>query len=145
MYTICTSSQSSPCALHNGRLHISIAYFRGVRHGAPRRTRFRNPLDFTWISDFRMDFWISKWISGFQSGFLDFKVDFWISKWISGFQADFWISNRISGFHLNRYYSEDTAKIYSNDHEPHSSQPICKQNTMSQALHRYIAHRQRVR
>ena len=49
---------------------------RGVRHGAPRHTRFRNPLDFTWISDFRMDFWISKWISGF----LDFKVDFWISN-----------------------------------------------------------------
>ena len=91
---------------------------RGVRHGAPRRTRFRNPLDFTWISDFRMDFWISKWISGFQvdfwiskwisgfrSGFLDFKVDFWISKWISGFQSgfldfkvDFWISKWISGF-----------------------------------------------
>ena len=26
-----------------------------------------------------MDFWISKWISGFQLGFLDF----WISVWIS--------------------------------------------------------------
>ena len=72
---------------------------RGVRHGVPRSTRFRNPLDFTRISDFRMDFWISKWISGFQSGFLDFKVDFRISKWISGFpsgfldfQVDFWIS-----------------------------------------------------
>ena len=72
--------------------------FRGVRHGASRRTRFRNPLDFKWISDFRMDF-------GFQNGFLDFKVDFWISKWISGFQSgfldfkvDFWISKRISGF-----------------------------------------------
>ena len=94
---------------------VSNGVNRGVRHGAPRRTRFRNPLDFTWISDFRMDFWISKWISGFQvdfwiskwisgfqSGFLDFKVDFWISKWISGFQSgfldfkvDFWIS---SGF-----------------------------------------------
>ena len=73
-----------------------------------------------WISgflDFKVDFWISKWISGFQSGFLDFKVDFsrdlwissefldfkadfWISKWISreisGFQADFWISKWIS-------------------------------------------------
>ena len=36
-----------------------------------------------------MDFWISKWISGFQSGFLDFKVDFWISDWISGFQSGF--------------------------------------------------------
>ena len=53
---------------------------RGVRHGAPRHTRFRNPLDFMWISDFRTDFWISKWISGFQSGFLDLKVDFWISS-----------------------------------------------------------------
>ena len=100
---------------------------RGVRHGAPRRTRFRNPLDFTWISDFRMDFWISKWISGFQvdfwiskwisgfqSGFLDFKVDFWISKWISGFQSGFLDFKRISGFHLNRYYSERTAK-YTHD------------------------------
>ena len=53
-----------------------------------------------------MDSWISKWISGFQSGFLDFKVD-WTSKWISGFQADFWISKRISGFHLNQCYSEE--------------------------------------
>ena len=81
-----------------------------------------------------MDFRISKWISGFQSGFLDFKVDFWISKWISGFQSgfldfkvDFWISSGFQDFkvdfwiHFNRYYSEDTA------------------------LHRYIAHRQRVR
>ena len=71
-----------------------------------------------------MDLWISKWISRFQSGFVDFKVDFWISKrisgfqsefldfkQISGFQADFWISKRISEFHLNHYYSEDTAKI----------------------------------
>ena len=50
--------------------------------------------------DFKVDFWISKWISGFQSGFLDFKADFWISKWISrgisGFQANFWISKWIS-------------------------------------------------
>ena len=82
---------------------------RGVRHGASRRTRFRNPLDFKWISDFRMDFgfqngfldfkvdfWISKWISGFQSGFLDFKVDFsrdfWVSSEFLDFKADFWIS-----------------------------------------------------
>ena len=53
-------------------------------------------LDFTWISDIRMDFWISKWISkwisGFQSGFLDFKVDFWISSGFLDFKADFWIS-----------------------------------------------------
>ena len=65
-----------------------------------------------------MDFWISKWISGFQSGFLDFKADFWISKWISrgisGFQANFWISKRISGFHLNRYYSKIQLK-YTHD------------------------------
>ena len=49
-----------------------------------------------------MDFWISKWISGFQSGFLGFKVNFWISKWISGFQSGFldfkWISWFQSGF-----------------------------------------------
>ena len=48
-----------------------------------------------------MDFWISEWISGFQSGFLDFRVDFWISDWISGFHSgflDFWISQWISGF-----------------------------------------------
>ena len=103
------------------------SYMRGVRHGASRRTRFRNPLDFKWISDFRMDFWNS----GFQSGFLDFKVDFCISKWISrgisgfqanfwiskrisGFQANFWISKRISGFHLNRYYSKIQLK-YTHD------------------------------
>ena len=36
-----------------------------------------------------MDFWISDWISGFHSGFLDFTVDFWISAWISGFQFGF--------------------------------------------------------
>ena len=42
---------------------------RGVRHGASRRTRFRNPLDFTWISDFRLYFCISHGV-----------LDFWISK-----------------------------------------------------------------
>ena len=72
-----------------------------------------------WISgflDFKVDFWISKWISGFQSGFLDFKVDFWISKWISGFQSGFLDFKRISGFQsgfLDFAISEDTAKIYS--------------------------------
>ena len=30
-----------------------------------------------------MNFWISKWISGFQIRFLVFTVDFWISVWIS--------------------------------------------------------------
>ena len=89
---------------------------RGVRHGAVRRTRFRNPVDFRWISgfqfgflDFKVDFWISKWISGFQSGFLDFK-------WISGFQSGFLDFKRISGFQsgfLDFAISEDTAKIYS--------------------------------
>ena len=48
-----------------------------------------------------MDFWISDWISGFQSGFLDFvgfldfRLDFWISEWISGFR---WISGFQIGF-----------------------------------------------
>ena len=42
-----------------------------------------------------MDFRISKWISGFQSGFLDFRLDFWISEWISGFR---WISGFQIGF-----------------------------------------------
>ena len=32
------------------------------------------------ISGFRQDFRISRWISGFQVGFLDFKLDFWISR-----------------------------------------------------------------
>ena len=91
--------------------------------------RFRNPLDFKWISDFRMDFWISewmdfkvdfwisKWISGFQSGFLDFKVDFWISKRISGFQSgfldfkvdfsrDFWISSEFLDFKADFWISK---------------------------------------
>ena len=36
-----------------------------------------------------MDLWISQWISGFHSRFLDFIVDFWISQWISGFQFGF--------------------------------------------------------
>ena len=76
-----------------------------------------------------MDFWISKWISGFQSGFLDFKADFWILKWISreisgfqsgfldfqsGFLEGFLDFKRISGFHLNRYYSKIELK-YTHD------------------------------
>ena len=78
---------------------------RGVRHGASRRTRFRNPLDFKWISDFRMDFWIS----GFQSGFLDFRLDFWISQWISGFHSgflDFWISVWISADGVRDFFRD---------------------------------------
>ena len=70
---------------------------QGVRHGASQRTRFRNPLDFMWILDFRLDF---TWISGFldlKVDFLDFKVDFRISKWISGFQSGF-LDNFQSGF-----------------------------------------------
>ena len=61
-------------------------------------------VDFGFQNGF-LDFWISKWISGFQSGFLDFRMDFWISDWISGFHSgfldftvDFWISAWISGF-----------------------------------------------
>ena len=124
------------CAFNNELIYTSVLDYlvchRGVRHGASRRTRFRNPLDFKWISDFRMDFWISgfqsgfldfkvdfwisKWISGFQSGFLDFKADFWISKWISreisGFQANFWISKRISG--LSKWISRGISGFQAN-------------------------------
>ena len=94
-----------------------------VRHGASRRTRFRNPLDFTWIS---RGFRISDWISGFH-------VDFWISKWISGFHVDFRISKWISTFWI--LFEEllfDILKILLIN-KP--SQPGCTQNTMSQALH----------
>ena len=62
---------------------------RGVRHSASRSTRFRNPLDFTWILENQIGFVDFTWISGFQSGFLDFTVDFRISKRISGFQSGF--------------------------------------------------------
>ena len=55
---------------------------RGVRHGASRCTRFRNPLDFTRISDWTSVFHVYFWISGFQSGFLDFKVDSGCGFWI---------------------------------------------------------------
>ena len=138
---------------------------RGVRHGASRRTRFRNPLDFTWISDFRLDFcishgfldfkvdfWISKWISGFQSGFLDFKVDFRISKWISGFQSgisgfqsrfldfkvDFYISKWIlHGFCLKNYcYSEDTAHEQWRLLSPDAHRIQCHRHFI---VHRYAA------
>ena len=54
----------------------------------------------SWESLISVHMWNFTWI-------LDFRMDFWISNWISGFQK------RISGFHLNHYYSEHTAKIYS--------------------------------
>ena len=44
-----------------------------------------------------MDVWISKWISGFQIGFLDFRVDFWIS-------LDFWISDWISADSVRDFF-----------------------------------------
>ena len=88
---------------------LAVCLGRGVRHGAVRRTRFRNPVDLggflDFSLDFKVDFWISKWISGFQSGFLDFK-------WISGFQSGFLDFKRISGFQsgfLDFAISEDTA------------------------------------
>ena len=40
------------------------------------------------------------WISGFQSRFLDFRLDFWISEWLSGFR---WISGFQMGFLLTVY------------------------------------------
>ena len=90
---------------------------------------------FRWISGFQfgfLDFSLDFWISGFQSGFLDFKVDFWISKWISGFQSGFldfkWISGFQSGFldFKADFWISLFLKIQlMNNHEPHSSQPIC--------------------
>ena len=71
-------------ALVTGR-HITRNRNRGVRHGSLKRTRFRNPPDFKWISGFHLDF---IWISGFH-------VDFWIS---SGFQVYFWISRGFLDF-----------------------------------------------
>ena len=72
--------------------------------------RFRNPQ--SGFLDFRLDFWISDWISGFQLDFWisewisDFRVDFWISDWISGFQLDFWISEWISDFRVDFWISD---------------------------------------
>ena len=56
-----------------------------------------------------MDFWISDWISGFHSGFLDFTVNFWILQWISGFQLgflDFWISVWISADGVRDFFRD---------------------------------------
>ena len=78
---------------------MTLTWLRGVRHSASRRTRFRNPLDFTWISDFRLDFWISR-------GFLDFKVDFWISRGFPDFKVDFYILDFVGRASI--CYSEDT-------------------------------------
>ena len=74
------------------------------------------PVDFGFL-----DFWISKWISGFQSGFLDIKVDFYISKWILGFVWKIIIC-----------YPEDTA------HE--QWRLLSLRCTMSQALHSLPLH-----
>ena len=69
-----------------------------------------------------MDFWISKWISGFQSGFLDFKVDFWISKWISGFQSGFLHFKVDSGFCLKNYCYSEVLKILRMNNDVFSAQ-----------------------
>ena len=76
-----------------------------------------------------------------DSGFLDFKVDFRISKWISGFRVDFQIS--ILDFKVDFYifwilFEEllfVILKILLINNEPNSSQPGCTPDTMSQALH----------
>ena len=91
-----------------------FAKIRGVHHGASWCMRFRNPLNFTWISDFRLDFciscgfldfWISKWISVFQSGFQYFKVDSGFQSKFLDFKLDFWIIFKVdSGFCLKNYY-----------------------------------------
>ena len=66
-----------------------------------------------WISVFHVDFWISKWISGF-------------SKRISGFQSGFWI-----------LFEKLILKILLMNNDVFSAR--CTQNTMSQALHRFTA------
>ena len=56
-----------------------------------------------------MDFWISNWISGFHSGFLDFTVDFWISGFQLGFldfTVDFWISVWISADGVRDFFRD---------------------------------------
>ena len=81
-----------------------------------------------------MDFWISKWISGFQSGFLDFKVDFRISsRFQSGFLDFVWTSIILK---IQLKYTHEQ----SINHIPLSLD--ANRYTMSQALHRYPAHRQ---
>ena len=125
-----------------------------------------------WISgfqsgflDFKVDFWISKRISGFQSGFLegfldfkrisgfqsgflDFKVDFsrdfWISSEFLDFKADFWISfeHGYTIYDLNRYYSKIQLKY---THVSSTAVLSACMLTEYKVLHRYIAHRQRVR
>ena len=98
-----------------------VCSYRGVRHGAVRRTRFRNPVDLGGFLDFSLDFWIS----GFQSGFLDFKVDFWISSGFLDFKVDFWISSGFLDFKADFWISLFLKIQLMNNHEPHSSQPIC--------------------
>ena len=56
----------------------------------------------------------------FQIGFLDFNMDFWIS--LEFYYLLLW---RYSSWTIN---------------EPHSSQPRCIQNIMSQPLHHYAVH-----
>ena len=71
-----TKSKSVQSIVTKSKLYSSVlcVHIQRAHHGASWCMRFQNPLDFTWISDFRLDFWISIWISGLQSGFL---------KWIS--------------------------------------------------------------
>ena len=94
------SHSDSSCVGGASRLHIGKVLeacpCRGVRHGASRLTRFRNPVDFKWISDFRLDFWISR-------GFLDFKVDFWISRGFLDFKVVLWISRGFPDFKVDFY------------------------------------------
>ena len=66
-------------------VNLCFCIIRGVRHDSLKRTRFRNPPDFKWISGFHLDF---TWISGFHEDF----------TWISGFHVFFWISRLVTCF-----------------------------------------------
>ena len=63
------------------------------------------------LGRFRLDFWISEWISGFQIGFLDFRVDFWISEWISGFQLGFEIGFLPTVYEIS-FVADPTVRVY---------------------------------
>ena len=93
---MCALRAQSAVELEPDMQHITLASHTSLAFEGSATARLGvRDFEIHWISS---GFRISEWISGFQSGFLDFKVDFWISKWISGFKVDFWISKRISGF-----------------------------------------------
>ena len=60
-----THARIKGCKLFGPNEPKSLFYL-WVCDGRSRHTRFLNPLGFKWILDFRLDFWILKWISRFR-------------------------------------------------------------------------------